>query len=60
MKRLSYMESQFKDDYCTLRKQVQELATGLVEQARTSYELEILLNHNPEGEPWIPGELKAY
>ena len=52
------MESQFKDDYCTLRKQVQELATGLVEQARTSYELEILLNHNPEGEPWIPGEQK--
>lgn len=39
-----------------LRKQVQELATGLIDHARTSYELEVLLNHNPDGKPWIPGE----
>ncbi|XP_059081823.1 transient receptor potential protein-like [Tigriopus californicus] len=59
LKRLGVMESQFKETYATLRKQVQELATGLVEQARTSYELEVMLNHNPSGEPWIPGETQT-
>eukprot|EP00095_Tigriopus_kingsejongensis_P011532 snap_masked-scaffold33_size549341-processed-gene-1.10 protein:Tk11532 transcript:snap_masked-scaffold33_size549341-processed-gene-1.10-mRNA-1 annotation:"trp channel protein" len=55
LKRLSVMETQFRDIYTGLRQQVQELATGLVEQARTSYELEVMLNHNPNGEPWAPG-----
>ena len=49
------MEAQFKDDFCALRKQAQELATGLIDHARTSYELEVLLNHNPDGAPWTPG-----
>ena len=31
---------------------VQEFVTGLVDATRTSYELEVILNHNPEGEPW--------
>ena len=37
--------------------QVQEFVTGLVDNTRTSYELEVILNHNPDGEPWqvIPG-----
>ncbi len=55
LKRLSMMEAQFREVYCNLRKQVQELATGLIDHARTSYELEVLLNHNPEGKPWRPG-----
>ena len=49
------MEAQFKDEYSKLRAQVQELASGLVDHARTSYELEVILNHNPSGEPWKPG-----
>ena len=49
------MESQFKEEYKALRKKVQEFAVGLVEQARTSYELEVCLNHNPGGIPWQPG-----
>ena len=49
------MESQFKEEYKALRKKVQEFAVGLVEQARTSYELEVCLNHNPGGIPWLPG-----
>ena len=32
--------------------QVQEFVTGLVDNTRTSYELEVILNHNPDGEPW--------
>jgi transient receptor potential cation channel subfamily C protein 4 len=51
------MEAQFKDEYSKLRGQVQELASGLIDNARTSYELEVLLNHNPTGEPWAPGML---
>ena len=31
---------------------VQEFVTGLVDATRTSYELEVILNHNPDGEPW--------
>ena len=36
---------------------MQEFVTGLVDNTRTSYELEVILNHNPDGEPWqvIPG-----
>ena len=49
------MESQFKEEYKALRKKVQEFAVGLVEQTRTSYELEVCLNHNPGGIPWQPG-----
>ena len=26
-----------------------------MDQARTSYELEVCLNHNPGGIPWLPG-----
>ena len=55
LKRLAKMESQFKDDYQKLRKQVQEFAVGLVDHARTSYELEVMLNHNPGSAPWLPG-----
>ena len=32
--------------------QVQDFVTGLVDNTRTSYELEVILNHNPDGEPW--------
>ena len=60
LKRLSVMESQFKEDYKKLRKTVQDFAVGLVEQARTSYELEILLNHNPGGKPWQPGKAQQW
>ena len=55
LKRLAAIESQFKEEYKKLRKIVQEFAVGLVEQARTSYELEVFLNYNPGGTPWKPG-----
>ena len=58
LKRLAAIESQFKEEYKKLRKIVQEFAVGLVEQARTSYELEVFLNYNPGGTPWKPGTYK--
>ena len=57
LKRLAVMESQFKEEYKNLRKKVQEFAVGLVDCARTSYELEVCLNHNPGSIPWQPGTL---
>lgn len=39
-----------------MRNQVQDFATSLLDYTRTSYELEIMLNYNPNGENWDPGE----
>ncbi|KAG8233948.1 hypothetical protein J437_LFUL005154 [Ladona fulva] len=45
-------EAQVKE----MRAEVQTFATSLLDHARTSHELEVMLNHNPDGEPWEPGE----
>jgi transient receptor potential cation channel subfamily C len=34
----------------------QEFASALLDNIRTSLELEVILNHNPDGEHWEPGE----
>jgi len=39
-----------------MREQTQQFATSLLDHARTSYELEVMLNYNPTGENWDPGE----
>lgn len=39
-----------------MREQVQTFATSLLDHARTSYELEVMLNYNPTGDNWEPGE----
>jgi transient receptor potential cation channel subfamily C len=39
-----------------MRSQCQEFATALLDHIRTSLELEVVLNHNPAGEYWEPGE----
>ena len=39
-----------------MRANVQEFATALLDHARTSNELEIMLNFNPTGDNWEPGE----
>nr|QDQ16917.1 transient receptor potential [Danaus plexippus] len=55
--RLSQMETEFRIEYKTLRLQVQEFATALLDHTRTSQELEIMLNYNPwELDCWEPGE----
>ena len=59
LKRLAKAESQYKEEYIRLRKQVQEFVTGLIDHTRTSFELEVILNHNPDGDPWQVGELQT-
>ena len=45
---------------CTvLALQVQQFATALLDHARTSYELEIMLNYDLNGEIWDPGETQT-
>jgi transient receptor potential cation channel subfamily C protein 4 len=50
------METEFRAEYNNMRKNVQEFSTSLLDHARTSNELEIMLNFNPSGENWEPGE----
>ncbi|XP_033338416.2 transient receptor potential isoform X2 [Megalopta genalis] len=56
LRRLSQMEQEFRFEYNEMREQTQTFATSLVDHARTSLELEIMLNYNPHGENWEPGE----
>ncbi|KAL9695258.1 hypothetical protein quinque_014543 [Culex quinquefasciatus] len=57
LRRLSRMESEFRAEYSTMRLNVQEFATSLLDHARTSNELEIMLNYSPgEIDNWEPGE----
>jgi hypothetical protein len=48
--------SKFYSTLQAMRTQCQEFATALLDHIRTSLELEVVLNHNPDGEYWEPGE----
>ncbi|RWS07648.1 transient receptor potential-gamma protein-like protein [Dinothrombium tinctorium] len=50
LRRLSFLEPEFKVDYIELRKQCQTFATALLDHTRTTQELEILLNYDPRGD----------
>ncbi|CAH0560770.1 unnamed protein product [Brassicogethes aeneus] len=56
LRRLSRLETEFRAEYNEMRAIVQDFATALVDHSRTSYELEVILNYDPDGEMWHPGE----
>ncbi|XP_043231805.1 transient receptor potential-gamma protein-like isoform X2 [Amphibalanus amphitrite] len=56
LRRLSVLEHEFKTDYQELRKRCQDFATALLDHTRSSYELEVLLNHDPTGPAFEHGE----
>ncbi|XP_050457755.1 transient receptor potential protein [Cataglyphis hispanica] len=56
LRRLSRMEQEFRSQYNEMRELTQQFSTALLDHARTSYELEIMLNYNPTGDNWDPGE----
>ncbi|CAL7952124.1 unnamed protein product [Xylocopa violacea] len=56
LRRLSRMEQEFRFEYNEMREQTQNFATALLDHARTSLELEIMLNYNAVGDNWEPGE----
>ncbi len=49
LKRLSRLENEFKAEYETLYRQAQDFAVALLDQTRGSQELELILNHDPNG-----------
>nr|XP_018906370.1 PREDICTED: transient receptor potential-gamma protein isoform X2 [Bemisia tabaci] len=56
LRRLSFLEHEFKSEYQELRKQCMDFATALLDHTRSSYELEVLLNHDPTGPAFEHGE----
>ena len=34
----------------------QDFATSLLDHARTSFELEVVLNYSTDSDPWMPGD----
>ncbi|KAK9297020.1 hypothetical protein QLX08_009119 [Tetragonisca angustula] len=56
LRRLSQMEQEFRFEYNEMREQTQIFSQSLLDHARTSLELEIMLNYNPTGDNWEPGE----
>ncbi|KOX80578.1 Transient receptor potential protein [Melipona quadrifasciata] len=56
LRRLSQMEQEFRFEYNEMREQTQLFSQSLLDHARTSLELEIMLNYNPHGDNWEPGE----
>ncbi|CAL8109852.1 unnamed protein product [Orchesella dallaii] len=61
LRRLAKVEAEFRADYNELRAQCQDFATTLLGHARTSVELQTLLNHQATktrvaDEGWEPGE----
>ncbi|KAK0091387.1 hypothetical protein PV326_003301 [Microctonus aethiopoides] len=54
LRKLSRMEQEFRTDYNA--QQCQTFATSVLDHVRTSHELEVMLNYNPTGENWEPGE----
>ncbi|KAG8180695.1 hypothetical protein JTE90_006253 [Oedothorax gibbosus] len=56
LRRLSFLEHEYKCEYMELRKQCQEFATALLDHTRSSYELEVLLNFDPFGPAFQQGD----
>lgn len=56
LRRLSVMEHEFKSDYTELRLKCMDFAAKLLDHVRSSNELEIILNHDPSGPVYEPGE----
>ncbi|GJQ82376.1 TRPL [Trypoxylus dichotomus] len=56
LRNLAFAEPECKSDYLELRKQCQQFAVDLLHQSRTSEELAIILNHDPDKPSYEVGE----
>ncbi|XP_023236287.1 transient receptor potential-gamma protein-like [Centruroides sculpturatus] len=56
LKKLCSMEKEFKSEYTELRDKIQEFVTSLLDYTRNSYELEVILNYDPCGSLYQPGQ----
>ncbi|XP_026472025.1 transient-receptor-potential-like protein [Ctenocephalides felis] len=56
LRNLAFSEQECKTEYLELRRQCQQFAVDLLHQSRSSQELAIILNHDPNGKPYVDGE----
>nr|QDR50958.1 transient receptor potential-like protein [Heliconius melpomene] len=56
LRTLAFAEQESKAEYLELRRQAQKFAVDLLDQSRSSQELAIILNHDPEEPPFEEGE----
>ncbi|KAL0272779.1 UNVERIFIED_CONTAM: hypothetical protein PYX00_005624 [Menopon gallinae] len=56
LRNLAFSEQESKSDYLELRRQCQKFAVDLLNQTRSSQELAIILNHDPDELPYEDGE----
>ncbi|CAH0718985.1 unnamed protein product, partial [Brenthis ino] len=56
LRTLAFAEQESKQEYLELRRQAQKFAVDLLDQSRSSQELAIILNHDPEEPPFEEGE----
>lgn len=53
---MAFAEHECKTEYLELRRQCQKFAVDLLDQTRSSQELAIILNHDPESPPYEDGD----
>lgn len=56
LRNLALTEQESKAEYVELRRQCQNFAVDLLDQTRTSNELAIILNYDPEMSTYQPGD----
>lgn len=52
----AFAEQECKSEYLDLRRQCQQFAVDLLDQSRSSQEMAIILNHDPEAPPYADGD----
>lgn len=56
LRNLAFAEQECKAQYLELRRQCQSFAVDLLDQSRSSQELAIILNYDPESPPYMDGD----
>ncbi|XP_060806466.1 transient-receptor-potential-like protein [Amyelois transitella] len=56
LRNLAFAEQESKAEYLELRRQAQKFAVDLLDQSRSSQELAIILNYDPEEPAFVEGE----
>lgn len=56
LRNLAFTEQESKSEYLELRRQCQQFAVDLLDQSRSSHELAVILNHDPDSPPYEEGE----
>lgn len=56
LRNLAFAEQECKTEYLELRRQCQKFAVDLLDQSRSSQELAIILNYDPESPPYNDGD----